>query len=218
MSTVILVAGKVLPQYIDALIEQLKPVEHKIASLWDDEDPVYVKRLIDNNFLVTTSDHNVKPGEIHQSIPIARGVQFANELGHACILRTRFDILCSNWTQYMRVAKPMYDERLTAICGIGNYFLDWVVAGRTEDMCRTYTIMHSNPPTHIELFLMDNYVGKRISSQDEIRAALHFTVNLCRQHGIEFTLFRKPDWAAPNRTIPNMRVINEYCTEPHAWS
>lgn len=217
MTTVVLVTGKVLPQYFEKFLEQLIDIPHKIASVWDNEDPDYVERLVEHNFKIVRSDHTQMPIIHAQNITIVAGVSLAKDLGYDYILRTRFDIVCNNMVNYMKVIEPLYREKITVLCGVGDYFLDIVTAGRTEDMVKTYKTHRVDDGRTIEKFLIDQYSGKTSLTQAEIRQLFHFSLPLCREHGIEFVFFKKPDWAAPNRTIPDMLVISQYCNEPHCW-
>jgi hypothetical protein len=217
MTTVVLTTGKVLPQYFDKFLEQLKDIPHKIASIWDNEDPKYVERLAAHNFKIVTSDHTQMPIIHAQNITIVKGVTTANELGYDYILRTRFDIVCNDMPKYLELSAPLYREKLTVLCGVGDYFLDIVVAGRTEDMVNTYKTHRVDDGRTIEKFLMDQYSGRSTHTREEIRTMFHFSLPLCRENGIEFVFFKKPDWIAPNRTIPDMLVISQYCNESHCW-
>ena len=42
-------------------------------------------------------------------------------------------------------------------------------------------------------------------------------LNLCRKYDIEFIWVRPPWWGIGCRTIPMMKVINEYCKESDVY-
>lgn len=221
MSVVVLATGKILPHYLDRFIDQLKAVDHKIASVWDDEKPEYVKRLAENGFIIISMDPTLPTAACPQSATIVNGVQLAKKLGHAYILRTRFDIVCNDMPKYLEVTRHLYEEKLTVLCGIHHYICDMIVSGPTDDMCRTYTWRtNADNKRNIEEYIIDNYVGRRLTHPAEVREAFNFALEECRFHGIEFIFFRPPEKGWANwgriRSIPDMRLVSDYCTEYHA--
>jgi hypothetical protein len=64
---------------------------------------------------------------------------------------------------------------------------------------------------------METYLGKKDLTKEDIKTHFNICLNLCRKYDIEFIWVRPPWWGIGCRTIPMMKVINEYCKESDVY-
>jgi hypothetical protein len=65
---------------------------------------------------------------------------------------------------------------------------------------------------------MESYTNKINLTRDEIKDIFNFSLDTCIENSIEFIWYRSEGWKSPLRTIPDMRIINEYCKDTFIWT
>ena len=224
-NTAILFTGEIHPNNIDSFIECTKDIKAvKIASVWNNLDNDSMYKLIINNFAILKNNIEMQTIFTPQFVPIINGINFI-KLKHCgdieFILRSRFDILSSDYDKYLEKAKDLYSNKITVISGINSgempYFLDIIVCGTTNNMSMFYALQSKIDARYPEIFLIENYSNKKELTKDEIRANLNFSLDICIKNNIEFIWIRPESWKSPTRTNPNMKVIEEYCKEEFIW-
>jgi hypothetical protein len=212
--TAILFTGRVCPEMFHMLIEQTRNIEFKYASIWENEDPEYISILTNNNFIVIKND--IKQMELYnpQFVTIVNGLNYLKEQGFDYVLKTRFDILSLSYNKYINIIQDSH--LLTVIAGIQlefTFFIDIIIFGKIDEMCRFYKLQEINDKQQPETFLIENYSGKTKLTKDDLKKIFNFSLTKCIDNNIEFVWFRPNTWANPFRTIPFMRVINEFCID-----
>ena len=218
----ILFTGKIYPDALDTLIEQTKNIEHKFASVWENEPTEYISKLSNNNFKIIFNSVQQQQLFTPQFITIVNGLNFLKENGFDYVLRSRFDIISTDYSKYIDLLCDIYPEKITSIAGIetvdGTYFLDLIIFGKVNSMCNFYKLQPLNDGRYVEKFLIENYSSKVNLTKDDIREIFNFSLSECIANNIEFIFFRPPSWKSSIRTIPDMRVIKEYCTDTFIWT
>jgi len=221
MTTAILFTGKVFKPYLNRLIEYTELLPYKFASVWNNENPEYLKLLADNNFILIINDIKTQELYQYQSASLFYGINFIKNynIKFDYVLRTRFDILTKDYNKYIEFTKPLFQEKLTVLAGIStdtNYFLDIIVGGKLEDMCNFYTLIEKNHPLggFIERILQEKYFNKSNLSKDDIYKLFNFSLDLCLKNGIEFIWYRPSHWYSRLLTsVPDLKVIEQYCRQ-----
>jgi hypothetical protein len=219
--TAILFTGKIYPETFDAFIDQTDDIEYKVASIWENENPEYIQTLIDNNFIVVKSDVKQQELFVPQFIPIVNGLKWIKENDFDYVLRSRFDVLSTDYNKYIEIIEKLYPNKITALAGIdsGNiYFVQIMEYGSTNDMCRFYVLQDINDGRYPEGFLTEQYLNKINLTRDDIKSIFNFSLDACIENNIEFIWYRPSHWKTSLRTIPYMRVIKEYCRDPYIWT
>jgi hypothetical protein len=224
MKTAILFTGeidrKIDSNTFDILIEQTKHIENKFAAVWENENPEYIIKLTNNNFKIIYNDVNQQKFYKPQTVIVYNGLKYIKDSGYEYVLKTRYDILSYDYTKYLEMVVNKYTEKITVISGIQTnniYFLETIVSGKINDMCNFYTLKLNNDGRYIEKALMEDYTNKKNLSRDEIRNIFNFSLTDCIINNFEFIWYRPQCWKSNSRTIPEMRIINEYCKESHTW-
>ena len=141
-------------------------------------------------------------------------------MGFDFVLKTRFDVLSFDYNKYIELIYKLYPNKITVISGIQThtiYFLQILEYGNISDMCRFYTLQPINDRRYAEKFLMETYSNKVNLTRNDISDIFNFSLTACIENNIEFIWHRPPNWKSPLRTIPDMRVINEYCKDTFIW-
>lgn len=214
--TVIVFTGKIYPFCIKRLIEETRSIPHKIASVWDNEPQEYVSDLSNNNFSIVVN--KISDTELYtpQFVTIVSGVNCAKERGFKYIMRTRFDIVSTDYTLYLEKTRHLYENKLTTICGLASgiiFFDDRMIVGEADKMCKLYKLQRRGDSRYPEQFLMETYSNKTNLRHADIRVIFNFSLNICREHNIEFIWYR-PHWSH----VPHdMKYIGLYCKGSHVW-
>ena len=219
--TCILVTGQIFDGYFYKLIEQYKDIEYKIASIWENERAEYIETLKKNNFLVVLNKISDQAFSVPQFIPIVNGLSFCQKNNFEFVLRTRFDILSRDYLKYLENTKHLYKDKISVISGIHTsniYFVDFIVVGKTNEMCKFYNLQMLGDKRFIEQFCIEKYSGKNNLTREDIRKIFHFTLPVCKENNIEY-FFHRPGggWINSFLTAPDMKVISDYCTHPFIW-
>ena len=216
-----LITGKLIPEYIDGLIYSYKHTDNKIISTWENEDQDSINKLKANNFIVILNSLKHQNINDFRPIPIVNGINYAKKNGYEYILKSRTDIVSSNFIEYLKIVQQLYTDKITVISGIetidGIYFLDIIVSGKTDDMENFFTIKYADDNRFIEKFVLESYINKTNLTKVDIRNHIHFSKDLCLKHNIDFIWYRNSSWKNAIRTIPDMKVINEYCKDTFIW-
>lgn len=222
MTTAVLFTGIVCRGTFDRLLEQTKDIPHKFASVWENENPEYVKRLSENNFTIVTSEVKLQQFYLPQFIPVVNGLQRIKDDGFQYVLKTRFDVISPDFMKYIELVQQVFKTKITVLSGIETdkrFFVQILEYGNIDDMRCFYT---NQPREDIskrfpELFLMETYSKKHNLTKDDIKEIFNFSLPLCIEHNIEFIWYRPNHWITPTRTIPDMRIVGEYCRESMMW-
>lgn len=216
----VLFTGKIYTSEFESFLEQTKNIEHKFASIWENEEPIYKKKLIEHNFTVIVNSIDQQVVYTPASISIVNGFQRIKEEGFDFVLKTRFDVLSSDYPRYLELLQKGDPEKINVLSGIHTnilFFLEIMAYGTIENMCKFYTLQEKKDPRCPEVFAMETYSGKRNLTEEDIRSIFTFSLQACRENNIDFIWYRPPWWKTSFRTIPDMRVITEYCTDTFIW-
>jgi hypothetical protein len=221
--TAVLFTGKIYPEYFNEFIECTSNIkEMKFASIWNDVPGEYIQKLSENNFIIITNNVFYQRYYTPQFIPIVNALEFIhkNYPDIHFVLRTRFDILSYDYSKYLEKTKHLYTDKITVIAGVQTdkvYFLQIMECGNINDMRKMYALQDINDTRYYEKFLMETYSGKTNLTKEEIKEIFHFSLNICIEHNIEFIWIRSEGWKNSLRTIPRMKVIQEYCKDSFIW-
>ena len=220
-NTAILFTGKILPESFSELVELTKNITYKVASIWENENTQYIETLIANNFTIIKNDLNQQKLFTCQFIPIVNGLKWIKDNGFDYVLRTRFDVITSDYIKYLEIIKELNADKITVLSGIetGNeiYFLDIITYGNIKNMSRFYMFQSVDDGRYIEKYLLENYSNKLNLTRNNINEILNFSLKACIDNNIEFIWYRPHSWSSPLVTTPRMRVINEYCKQSFIW-
>ena len=220
----ILITGQLNELFARRLIETYKNVYHKMISTWNNTNKEIIETLEKKGFIVLlNSDQPLKKYRITlkdnlQILCIKTGVEKAKELGYKHVLISRTDIFSNDVERFIKVNQNLYLEKIMVICGIktksvGVFFLDIIVAGPIEKILSMFILKKSTDRTPYEIYLLRNYTKKRLVTQDKMHEFFNFALPNCRKHRIELTWYRDAKWKTQKRSIPDMKIIKEYCDD-----
>lgn len=214
-NTAILFAGLIDAHHLDIVIASAIHIEAiKFASIWHNTDEKDIQKLIDNDFIIIKNNTNDQDLFRPQNITIVNALKFIkdNYKHIEYVLKTRFDIITSDYNTYLEKTRHLYNK-LTVISGIETditYFLDIIVSGNIDVM----TNFFRNHPIHdkraYEQFLLENYLNTTPTKSD-ITSIMNFTLDICIKNNIEFLWIRGEGWKYAMTTFPYMEVISKYC-------
>tara|TARA_B100001769_G_scaffold140739_1_gene110198 strand:+ start:489 stop:1175 length:687 start_codon:yes stop_codon:yes gene_type:complete len=220
--TIILITGQLNANFTDRLIESYKNVSNKLISTWKDTPSELIEKLKKDNFIILLNDEESLKNDQHkhnrQLLPIRNGILEAEKLGFKYVMRTRTDIFSNDFDKYLMKTRSMYQNKLTAIAGINNvkagvYFLDIIICGEISKMLSMFVLKAPNNKKAYELYLIEMYTKKNKINAEELNQNFSFSLNTCLENEIEFIWVRDGKWKTPKRTIPDMKVIKEYCDD-----
>ena len=217
MVTAILFTGKIYPECFNKLIQQVSHIEHKIASIWSNENEAYIEILHQHRFIVIKNDINEQKQNVAHFIPIVNVLNYMKEHNYAFVLRTRFDILSCDFILYLDKTKHLYDNKITVISGIHTshvYFVQFVECGTIENMCNFYKLQPIDDKRSPEVFLIEEYSNKKELTRDDVQTMFHFSLDICIKNNIEFIWYR-PTWGPHD---PYVKVITSYCLCSFCWT
>lgn len=216
----ILFTGKIRHQTLDILIEQTKNMKNKYVSIWENENTEYIVKLSNNNFKIIYNDIKQQGLYKPQFIAVLNGLNYLKENGYEYVLRARLDIESSDYNKYLELVSHLYPNKIAVIAGMETstaYFLDIIVSGEINEMCKFFTLQPINDDRYYEKFLLENFNNKTNLQKEEIRNILNFSLNDCIVNNIEFLWYRPISWKSSSITYPDMRVIKEYCKQTFIW-
>jgi hypothetical protein len=216
----ILFTGKIFPDAIDILIEQTKNINNKFASIWENENPEFIVKLVNNNFTIIYNDIKQQMIYTPQFITIFNGLNYLRENGYEYVLKTRFDVVSYDYKKYLDLLINLYSEKITVIAGIETssvFFMDIIVGGKINEMCKMYALQSIYDEKYAEKFLIENFSNKTNLTKEELRDIFNFSLTDCIVNDIEFIWYRPISWKSELITCPDMRVINEYCKSEFIW-
>jgi hypothetical protein len=223
MKKVVVFTGKLCKDIFDEFIEQTKNIEHKIASVWSDEDQTYITTLRENNFIVVVNDIEEQKHTVPQFVTIVNGMDCAKKLGFDVAMRSRFDITSTQYPIYMDLIESLYNEKITLLCGLyvnEPYIFDAIVCGKIDEMLKFYTKQPISDGRCPEFYLLESYSGKVKLSPEDISQILHFSFDICIQNNIEFEWYRLPwwiQWWGLPYSNSKLKIVNEYCKGQYVW-
>jgi len=211
----IILTGQLQSVYINKLIQAYTNIQNVIVSTWKDQDPQLIEDLSANGFIILLSELPSDHVQNNKIFAAKKGCLYAQSLGFKYVYHSRTDVFPLNFSHFIHSIKDLYESKITVICGLSNsYFLDILVIGPINNMLKFYGKLQDPTDTRCpEVFLLETYYNKKNLSREDIKSEINFCLDRCKN--IEFIWFRNRLWAdRPSRTIPMMRVISEYCTEP----
>lgn len=222
--TVILITGQLNEEFTERLILSYIDVKDKLLSLWNNTDESLIQKLKNHDFLVILNDDSSLKNDQHkhnrQLLPIRNGILQAKKLGYKYVLKSRTDIFSKDFGNLIDTTRDLYADRLMAITGIytntvGGYFLDVLVCGTIENMLKMFVVKEPNNKRAFELYLLECYIGKKFSKlkKEEVKHHMAFCLEECKKNDFEFIWYRDRKWKTPKRTIPDMKIIKEYCDD-----
>ena len=223
-----LFTGKIYPEYFERFIECTKEIQNKIASIWENEDNSYIEKLKENNFQIVINNLNEQELYTPQTITIYNGLNYAKENGFEYTLRSRFDILSNDFLKYIEKTENLFKEKITVFCGVETselYYSQLIIIGKINDMCRFHALQSINDSRAEfgEKFYLENYSNKTNLNKNDIKNILNFSLNICFENNIEFLWFRPESYRQhPGgriiRSIPDMKIINEWARDIYIWT
>jgi hypothetical protein len=101
-----------------------------------------------------------------------------------------------------------------AICGIFDWFLDIIMVGPTCEMIKAFSHLQLPSDDRFpEQIIMDNLYGGTCNEKDDKRSILNFCLPICKEKGLEIIWYRPLPWKNNVRSIPYMKIVNEYCID-----
>lgn len=227
--TIILITGQLNKEFTERLIICYENITHKMVSAWKNTDSTLIKKLKEHNFIVLLNDDLSLKNDQHkhnrQLLPIRNGLIEAEKRGYKYVLKSRTDIFSKDFKKLLDTTRDLYAEKLMAINGIytntcGAYFLDVLVCGTIENMLKMFIIKEPHNKRAYELYLLECYLQRKFSKlkKDEVKEHMTFCLEVCKQNDIEFVWYRDKKWKTPKRTIPDMKIIKEYCDDDIMFS
>jgi hypothetical protein len=219
--TIVVITGLINELFVDNLIKSYKNTNNKLISTWYDQDKDLIELLRINNFKIVL---NFYPKHINstnvQIYSAHRGTQEAKKLGYKYVCHTRTDVFPLNYIEFLTRCQELYTQKLMIISGIPTHvlFLQILTAGPINEILKFYNKLQEPHDTRFpEIYLMETYLGKKDLTKEDIKTHFNICLNLCRKYDIEFIWVRPPWWGIGCRTIPMMKVINEYCKESDVY-
>jgi hypothetical protein len=192
----ILVTGKIEKRIIESVIESYSNIDNKILSTWDTEDMECIKQFEENGFqivltkppVMTTTTVN---GTMMQLIPIASGVKYAKERGYEYLMRSRTDIVSSDFLKYLDKTKHLYKDKLTALAFNTKYIFEVFICGKIDEMVKFYKVPSETDMRTSEEFLSEEYIGVIPVKEEDIRRKITETYNICKDNSMQFYWLRE---------------------------
>jgi hypothetical protein len=216
--TVTIITGLLNDIFVPRLIYSYRNIKNKILSTWKDQDPTLLSDLSENGFIIILNKYPEHKCSMNYQITLTKtALDYAlqEQFSYVCHMRT--DVFPSDHIKFLDVTRELYTEKLTVLCGIHTniiYFLDIITIGHIYTLLKFYgTLQKKNDERPVELFLLENYNEVANLTREQIKINMHFCLETCQKNRVEFVWYRDSNWRVGNRTIPNMRVISEYCSE-----
>ena len=220
-NTAIVLTGLLNSRFVNLIRQFYNNIPNVIVSTWNDQDSYLIDDLSANGFTVLLHDYPEHANSTNVQIYAAqKGVLYAQSLGFKYAYHSRTDVFPLNYAKFIGSIKDLYESKLTVVSGLSHaYILDILVVGPIEKLLKLYNnLQEPDDNRYVEIFLMENYYNKTNLSRDDIRSEINFCLDRCRENNIEIIWFRNTEWEGGTRTIPMMRVISEYCTEPGIYT
>jgi hypothetical protein len=205
--TCVVISGLLTDEYVNNLLITYSSVNNKIITTWENQPQNLIEKLRDNGFIIVLNkplviaEYNQHSSALVQTTAIKSGVIKASELGFKYAIRMRSDITCNDFILFCKVIENKYKEKITALCGILNYFYDAVIAGPIEDMLKFY----KNTPLDEDIrgperFLMEEYMEDTNTTVEQFKTKVYFCLEEVRRSGITMYFISK-----------RWEIINDYC-------
>lgn len=209
------ITGILKPIYVIHLVQAYIHTKHKLISTWKDEDPNLLNILDKSGFIVVLSE---KPAHMTsynaQAVTSVAGISRAAELGFTHVCRTRTDVFPTNHEYFLHCTRDLYISKVMAICGVRDWFLDIIMMGPTSEMLKAFSGLEMPGDNRSpEQIILENLYAGTFSGKDKIQSILNFCLPICKEKGIEVIWYRPPIWKNPIRSIPYMKIVNEYCID-----
>lgn len=220
--TVILITGQLTNEFTDRLIKCYSNIKDKLVSTWNYTDKDIIQKLKSNDFMVILIDDETIKKDQHkhnrQLLPIRNGILEAKRLGYKYVLKSRNDVFSNDFERFLTVTQHLYKEKIMAISGIftkpaGAYFLDILVCGSVDNMLKMFVVKDPGNKRAFEPYLIETYTNMKKLSKEQLKNHMAFCLEECKRNDIEFIWHRDKKWKTPKRTIPDMKVIKEYCDD-----
>ena len=209
------ITGILKPISVIHLVQAYSHTQHKLISTWKDEDPNLLNILDKSGFIIVLSE---KPANMTsynaQAVTAIAGIIKAEQLGFTHVCRTRTDVFPSNHEYFLHCTYNLYSSKVMAICGIFDWFLDIIMVGPINKMIKAFS--HLQVPgddSCPEQIIIDNLYDGTCNEKGDKRSILNFCLPICKEKGLEIIWYRPPKWKNRIRSIPYMKVVNEYCID-----
>jgi hypothetical protein len=205
------------------LIESYKNIKNKIISTWKTTSTDLIKQLEEAGFIIVLNNQpeiivNKYPlqNPNYQLKTIYNALIKAGDLGYKYICRMRTDVFPTNHLLFLDVTRDLYQDKLTVICGcdlgLGPFYLDIQVSGYLPEMVKMFNKLKSlDDKRPSEIYIIEEYTKKTNLSNADIKLYLNYCLDRCINNNIEMIWFHPNEGVNYQRTVPYMKVINEYC-------
>ena len=209
------ITGILKPIYVIHLVQAYTHTKHKLVSTWKDEDPNLLNILDKSGFIIVLSERPTHMTSYNaQAVTSTAGIMKAEQLGFTHVCRTRTDVFPTNHEYFLHCTHNLYVSKVMAICGIFDWFLDIIMIGPTSEMIKAFSHLQlpndDRCPEHI---IMDNLYDRTCNEKEEKRSILNFCLPICKEKGLEIIWYRPLPWKNSVRSIPYMKIVNEYCID-----
>ena len=110
----IIITGKIVPQYINEIINTYKNIKNKIISTWIDQDSSLVNTLYENGFIIVLNNYPERKTTFNfQFTQMKYGILKAKELGFKYVLKFRTDTYIKNFNyedDNIKLIKEIYSS------------------------------------------------------------------------------------------------------------
>jgi hypothetical protein len=94
----IIITGKIIPVYINEIINTYKNIKNKIISTWIDQDSSLINTLYENGFIIVLNNYPERNATFNfQFTQMKYGILKAKELGFKYVLKFRTDTYIKNF-------------------------------------------------------------------------------------------------------------------------
>jgi len=206
------ITGVLKPIYTIHLIKAYSNTKHKLISTWKDEDPNLLNILDKSGFIIVLSERPLHMTSYNaQAVTSIAGIMKAAELGFSHVCRSRTDVFPTNHEYFLQCTDNLYNSKVMAICGVRDWFLDIIMVGPTSQIIKGFNYIQVPEDKRFpEQIILQNLYGGKFNEKDKIRSILNFCLPICKEKGIEIIWYRPPEWKNSIRSIPYMKIVNEY--------
>ena len=220
MSLITIISGKLDTLFVIYIIRSYLNTKNKLISTWKDQCPTLINLLQQHGYIIVLSDPPVHMTSYNaQAACSLAGIKKAVELGFTHVCRSRTDIFPLNHEYFLKCTEDLYQEKILAISGVNTYIMDVFLVGPIEQILKAYSSPLQAPGDLRcpEGIILESIFGKPNQSKEEIKEKVNFALTRCQENGLEIVWHRPPRWKNAIRSIPFMKIVNEYCKDDFIW-